>query len=154
MEILVLPAPRCAALMVIESPLNSVPTMMILKYVTAMSSTSSPAPAKIIIGRAKKYPSALRTMAITALISIEKRRQRLASNRSIAPFLRATIAVTETLSDMMVASTIIFRLIGRAPTAAMAPEPSAETMMVSITPTSPTSTASNVDGQAMRNAVW
>ena len=107
MEILVLPAPRCAALMVIESPLNSVPTMMILKYVTAMSSTSSPAPAKIIIGRAKKYPSALRTMAITALSSIEKRRQRLASNRSIAPFLRATIAVTETLSDMMVASTII-----------------------------------------------
>ena len=104
------------------------------------------------MGRANEKPAKPNSSEITAESSMEKRRHWLASMRCMAPLRRATMAVTDTFRLMMMASTIILGWLVR-PTAAMAPAPSAETMMVSMTPTRPTSTASSVEGQAMRKAV-
>lgn len=67
---------------------------------------------------------------------------------SSSPRLRATTAVTPTLRDMITAKKISFGWLV-IPTAAIASGPMVPTIMVSITPTSPTSTLSTAEGQAM-----
>ena len=98
MEIVVLPLPRCTALITIVSTLKNMPPMMIRKYTTAASCVSALLPARRII---KGAPATNRTVTIrhrTSVIRSAVSSTSFALLRFFSPFLLATSADTATLT--------------------------------------------------------
>ena len=153
MAILVLPMPRCAALITSDTTLKTMPPMIIEKYAEASAWVSSFAPARVMIGSAKATQTTLTMTVMTRVIMSACISTRLAASRSPSPFRCATIAETATLSEMKKASPINFGWVV-SPTAAIAASPSPLTMMVSINPTSATRKDSKMEGHAILMVVF